>query len=137
MSTLTLIDGLLRVDANNNLVLSADAETPCCCAWCWEETVSFTQVLDQPGRECDPVIKETKFLTIPEWVCVPASAQIIWNADDDIAINGARLNNRCFAGSGEKRLTITQRILQLDLIDTVGTNWGGSVTIKICQTDCI
>lgn len=107
---------------------------PCCC--CWEETVTFTTVMGQNYRECDPQVKETKTLDVPEWVCLPACAEVTWNADDDIEIDGYRLRNKCDAGGGTKKICIYGSPITLKLIDTVGVNWGGSATIKICADDC-
>lgn len=101
---------------------------------CWKTNVYFDYVGSQPGRSCDPQIKQTKTITIPSNITLPANATIDYGADDDIAINGVRLVNGCAGGEGTLNLTFNTRTLVLDLIDTVGVNWGGYILFDICST---
>jgi hypothetical protein len=84
-----------------------------------------------PVRTCDPQIKDTKTITIPDYINLPVSGTISWSVDDDIALNGVRLGGTCNASNGSRTISIDNRTLTLDLIDTVGVNWGGTFSITI------
>jgi hypothetical protein len=109
---------------------------------CWTMTINFTGG-SGPFRSCSPEVKETHSIELPNWIRLPVLADIEWSTDDDAAINGERLggtgvNNGCPFGpgccaqGGSKQMTLTERSLQIDLIDTVGVGWGGYVKITIC-----
>jgi hypothetical protein len=97
------------------------------------------------GRDCDPQVKETATITVPESVPVPFDATVSWNADDDVEVNGSRLNvlfgspgpcelgDYCCASSGSGTMTFNSRSITVKLIDTIGVRWSGTVTITpIC-----
>jgi hypothetical protein len=93
-------------------------------------TVSFPAVSNQPGRSCSAEVKNTRFVDIPTTVALPVTLTVDWSADDDISINGQRLGGGCSASSGKKLITFNNRRIQVDLVDTVGINWGGSVSFS-------
>lgn len=121
----------------------------CCDGECQSEpccdgtpiTVTFAFGSDGTLRACSPQVKETQTVTIPTSVPLPFTANVSWSADDDVSINGVRLNETfnsaggcvygsyCCASSGSGSMTFSTRTLTVSLIDTVGVNWGGSVTI--------
>ena len=117
-------------------------EGPCC------DDTPVTHVFtggSGPGRECDPQVKETATITIPASVPVPFDATVSWSADDDVEVDGTRLNvtfgsaggcfygDYCCASSGSGTMTFSSRSITVKLIDTVGVGWSGSVTIApIC-----
>ena len=125
----------------------------CCNSECQAEpccdntpvTYVFSDGGDQEFRACDPQVKETATITIPESVPVPFDADVSWNADDDVEVDGTRLNvtfgsaggcpygDYCCASGGAGIMTFSSRSITVKLIDTVGVSWGGSVTIApIC-----
>jgi hypothetical protein len=93
-------------------------------------TVSFPVVSNQPSRSCSAEVKNTRFVDIPTTVALPVTLTVDWSADDDISINGQRLGGGCSASSGKKLITFNNRRIQVDLVDTVGINWGGSVSFS-------
>lgn len=104
-------------------------------------TFTFATVTGQSQRSCDPQVKETGTITMSGDVPLPFTATVSWSADDDVEVNGTRLNVAfgsaggcqfgayCCASSGSGTMTFTSRSITVKLIDTVGFAWGGSVTI--------
>lgn len=107
----------------------------CSCSVCWTQTFTFQGAYFQPYRECDPQVKETLTFEVPEYIPIPSQALVSYSADDDIAINGVRMRpGDCGAGSGtDIPVQIESRSVTLDLIDTVGINWSGQATFKMCH----
>jgi hypothetical protein len=101
---------------------------------CWKTNVQFKTILrGSPSRSCEPQIKETQTFEIPTNIILPANANVYWNADDDISVNDVRLGGGCSSSRGTKNLTLNNRTVKLDLIDTRGSNWGGNISFDICS----
>jgi hypothetical protein len=117
-----------------------------CCQY-WTETVVFPMV-SGPYHPCSPSIKETRNITIPRTITLPALARIQWSVDDDFIVNGESLNSmidcggygafgKCCATRGSPiTKMINHHQVQIELLDTIGIYWGGSVTITIGDAPC-
>jgi len=71
-------------------------------------------------------LKESRVVTIPSGVPLPALLTVEWSVDDEVKLNGTQLGGS-LANSGATTMLVSTRWLSVDLFDTVGVNWGGYV----------
>lgn len=132
--------------ANHKGMFNTLEECQSCCAPCVATPLTHTFVGGGGAqRGCSPETKETATITVPCTIPLPFQADVSWSADDDIEVNGTRLNvnfnpgggcpfgDHCCTSSGAGRMTFSSRNITVKLIDTVGISWNGTVTITpIC-----
>jgi autotransporter-associated beta strand protein len=100
----------------------------------WKARVQFTSQFGSVGRTFGEEIKETKTITLPASVDLPTKLNVTWSVDDAVRVNGQMLGTG-YAGAGAKTITTSVRTLTLELIDTVGGNWGGWVELAVPAVD--
>jgi hypothetical protein len=83
-----------------------------------------------PGVADYALVAETRVVSLPDSVALPAQVLISWEADDDVRLNGVRLGTG-ITNAGTRLVTVYTRDLVLDLIDTVGGASGGTVTLSL------
>jgi RHS repeat-associated protein len=92
----------------------------------WSTRVDFASFSGLPSRPYQERVMDTRVITLPADVSIPAVLNVSWEADDDVRIDGRRLGTG-YAASGSTTITASSRSVTLELIDTVGVNSGGWV----------
>jgi len=111
----------LEYDQGSDPADASDAGTPPDSSYYWSKRVDFITVTGGAWREYYPQVVESRAVILPTWFQLPVALRVTWSVDDDIAINGTT------PGSSGGFLLVTDRVLNVDLVDTVGVNWGGWV----------
>lgn len=137
MALLTIIDGALRVDANNTLVLSPDDSSPCCCNQC-KYCVYFSQY-DNCSDTINGNRKYQKTITVPAALALPVKVVATGSADDIFMLDGdgsvfgqdPRFGIGTPAHSYTYTWTQTNRTFTVEALDTRGYCTG--ITYTICM----
>jgi hypothetical protein len=119
-------DGL-EYDQGSNPADASHAGMPPTSTQDWVKHITFNSTYTLTGKSPPyDEVKESRVIILPLTTPMPASLHIVWSADDGIILNGDR-----YAGTGTTALLASARIVQVDLIDTYGFNWGGWVEFTI------
>jgi len=98
----------------------------------WSAEVTFKKVTqgEQYTSTPSPVVKETQTVTLPDTISLPAQLRIVWEADDDLRVNGVALGTGKYE-KGEKPaiVTVNDRTVTLQLVDTYRGDWFGHATL--------
>jgi hypothetical protein len=102
----------------------------------WTARVEFIGRYGHPfaERSYEEQIKETKTLRLPDSVALPATLIATWSADDAVRVNGEMLGSG-YKDSGSKSIVVSSRTLKVDLVDTLGGEWGGWVELAVPAVD--
>jgi autotransporter-associated beta strand protein len=102
----------------------------------WKARVEFVGRYGYPyaERSYEEQVKETKTLRLPDSIPVPATLIARWAADDAVRVNGVMLG-RGYKDSGSKIITVSSRAITVDLVDTLGGEWGGWVELAVPAVD--
>jgi Ca2+-binding RTX toxin-like protein len=100
----------------------------------WGVQVDFQLISGIPWRAYEEQVMETRVVTLPDDVPLPALVNAAWGVDDDVRINGVRLGTG-YADYGSTDVLVSSRTLTIDLLDTVGGNSGGRVELNLVSAD--
>lgn len=153
MSTLTLLNGLLRVaSCGGPLVLSpkSGSSDPCCCdppacpctSYYEETNYSYTEDTGSLGPFCSfTYIKGEETITIPSYISLPCTVTLSGDINDDLLLNGDVVGDDRPTGFGScngagyvcHRFVANSRTFTLATKDNYGFGMSANITVRFCR----
>jgi RHS repeat-associated protein len=95
----------------------------------WGTQFEFNYIVD-PDAVPPPegIVADTRVVTLPTDVALPATLFVSWSVDDDVRVNGTQLGTGT-AGSGSTTLVVSSRDVTFELLNFYAPIFGGRVTV--------